>query len=331
MTDPADAARTASILAVGQRYSALTPEGRDWYGSCPAGCAREDGFVITPSFRRHDGRLGQFLCRPSGATGDVIDLVQHAEGVGFNEAVEIIISGDFAISPAAAQVGDSEAQRQERNARLAVDALERARLIETSPVAIAYFALRAIDILSFPHGAGLRSLPDCPWEIEGVGRCSRACVIARFSDAVTGAPMRSIWRRNITPIALDSAGRGCRWSKPKALGARAGGVIRLWPDCPPGPSLCAGEGIESTLSAIVLGEASAPAWACGGAGSMGKLPVIDGVKSLRLIVDHDANGVSQRAAEECAERWLAAGREVSWRMPPDPGTDFNDVLRRRTR
>jgi hypothetical protein len=327
MIDPADAARAASILAVAQRYSGLTRDGRDWHGPCPAGCAREDGFVVTPDFQRHDGRLGQFLCRPSGATGDVIDLVQHAEGVDFNEAVEIILEGDFAISPAAAEVDDSDAARRERNARLAVETWERARPISESRVALAYFGLRAIDVSSFPHGAGLRFLPDCPWEIEGVGRVFRACVIARFSDAATAEPMRSIWRRNITPIALDSGGRGCQWRPPKALGARAGGIIRLWPGAAHEGPLCVGEGVETVLSAVLLGAASSPTWAAGDASALSALPVIDGVGRLKIIVDNDPAG--WEALARVGRRWKEAGRQVRRVAPDREGEDFNDIVRRK--
>jgi hypothetical protein len=45
-----------------------------------------------------------------------------------------------------------------------------------------------------------------------------------------------------------------------------------------------------------------------------------------ICVDNDGNGVGQRAAHDVAERWLAEGRRVRVAIPPEPDTDFNDVL-----
>jgi hypothetical protein len=41
----------------------------------------------------------------------------------------------------------------------------------------------------------------------------------------------------------------------------------------------------------------------GGAGNLAKLPpVLSGIEALTILVDHDANGVGQKAAHDCAER-----------------------------
>ena len=59
---------------------------------------------------------------------------------------------------------------------------------------------------------------------------------------------------------------------------------------------------------------------------MAKLPVLPGIEHLTLLVDNDASGTGQHAAEECKRRWIAAGREVELLMPDKVGTDFNDVV-----
>jgi hypothetical protein len=65
----------------------LRRQGRDLVGHCPAGCTRHgDGFVVSP----RKGQRGLFLCRPSGETGDNIDMVMHASGVDFVQACEIV-------------------------------------------------------------------------------------------------------------------------------------------------------------------------------------------------------------------------------------------------
>jgi hypothetical protein len=42
------------------------------------------------------------------------------------------------------------------------------------------------------------------------------------------------------------------------------------------------------------------------------------------------SGRGEEAARNAARRWIAEGRRVQIAMPPDPGTDFNDVLLGRT-
>ena len=45
-----------------------------------------------------------------------------------------------------------------------------------------------------------------------------------------------------------------------------------------------------------------------------------------VAADHDRNGVGERAARIAAGRWLVEGRRVRIAMPPEPGSDFNDLL-----
>src|SRR5215218_10028540 len=78
-----------------------------------------------------------------------------------------------------------------------------------------------------------------------------------------------------------------------------------------------GEGVESVLSLHSLPEfGSSPVWSLifsgGGRSSSGLagFPVLPGIESLWIAVDHDANGAGQRAARTAAHRWRQAGREV---------------------
>jgi putative DNA primase/helicase len=58
---------------------------------------------------------------------------------------------------------------------------------------------------------------------------------------------------------------------------------------------------------------------------MRSFPVLHGIDGLTLLADNDTNGVGERAAQECAQRWLAAGKDVELLIPNKPGVDFNDV------
>jgi putative DNA primase/helicase len=53
------------------------------------------------------------------------------------------------------------------------------------------------------------------------------------------------------------------------------------------------------------------------------------VRTVILLADNDADGGGERAAHAAAQRWLAEGRRVRIALPPEPGTDFADLLARR--
>ena len=158
---------------------------------------------------------------------------------------------------------------------------------DPSPVK-GYFRLqRRIPLDKVP--AVLRWHPQCPCQAKKV-----PCIIARYSDAVTGEP-KGIWRRPVDGLL----------NKPMTLGPMGGCVIRLWPDV--SKRLVIGEGIETTLAAATgfthRGLPLRPAWATGCANNMRRLPVLDGVEQLIILVDNDVGGTGQEVAEECARRW----------------------------
>jgi hypothetical protein len=183
-----------------------------------------------------------------------------------------------------------------------------------SPIARDYFTRRKIPLGDVPDDGGLRWHPKCPW---GGAGATAPCIVARYTDAVTAEP-RGIWRRPLTG------------EKPRGLGPNAGCVIRLWPDDSVEYGLVLGEGVETTLAAatriVHRGTYLRPAWAAGSAGNMGALPVLAGVESLTLLVDRDRSGAGERAAEQCARRWIDSGREVTRLTPRELG-DFNDLVR----
>jgi hypothetical protein len=178
----------------------------------------------------------------------------------------------------------------------------------------AYFKWRGIPLDDVPKGT-LRFHTKCPW---GRGQ-KTGCILARYSDAVTGEP-RGIWRRMVE-VGVSV--------KPMTLGPHGGCVIRLYPDV--GKRLVIAEGIETALAAATRlsyrGKPLHPVWATGCANNMRRLPVLDGIEQLIILVDNDASGTGQKAAAECAQRWHDAGREVICLMPKKQGSDFNDLVR----
>jgi putative DNA primase/helicase len=209
------------------------------------------------------------------------------------------------------------AGRNEDRGRIqcAVSIFDEAEDVRGTP-AWAYLEGRGIDLgqLSDRIGEALRWHPTCPWESGRHG-----CMIGLYTDPLT-SEARAIHRTAITPDG-EKVGR-------KALGPKAGCVIRLWPA---DSSLVVGEGIETVLSAAThlthRGNPLQPAWASGDAGNLEALPVIEGVKMLTLLVDRDESGRGQRAAEKTARQWKAAGRDVIRLIPREIGSDFNDVVK----
>ena len=61
----------------------------------------------------------------------------------------------------------------------------------------------------------------------------------------------------------------------------------------------------------------APVWCCGGAGVLSHFPLLGGIEALTIAADQGKPG--QKAAAAVAERWRAAGREVSIITPREAG------------
>jgi Toprim domain len=209
---------------------------------------------------------------------------------------------------------DDDDRERQRKAEL-VERIWRESVPIAGTAGEAYLNRRGIDLAAVPDHGGLRWHARCPWGAYGE---TTGCIISRFSDAITGEP-GGIHRR---PIA--------KGEKPKTLGPMSRRVIRLWPDAEVTSGLVLGEGIETTLAAATRithrNTMLQPAWAAGSAGNMASLPVLAGVEALTLLVDNDANGTGQNAAAQCAQRWLAGGRDVIRLTPKTVGKDFNNII-----
>jgi phage/plasmid primase-like uncharacterized protein len=276
----------------------LRRQGRELVGPCPT-CGGHDRFAVSPSKQLWN-------CRGCSLGGDAIDLVRHVDGCSYGEAVRALERERISkrVASVARSVDDDG---------WSLDFAEQiwGQTTELMPQATAYFERRGITIDDVPDHGGLRWHSSCPWEGG-----TKPCVVGRYTTAVDNKP-RGIWRR---PIDGD---------KPKALGPTAGCVIRLWPDNAVETALVLGEGVETTLAASTRiehrGAMLQPAWAAGSAANMQSFPVLPGVDCLTLLADNDTNGVGQRAAQECAQQWLAAGKDLELLIPNKAGVDFNDV------
>jgi hypothetical protein len=212
-------------------------------------------------------------------------------------------------------VHDGAEEKTRRSKQDAADRIWRQSYNIMGTAGEGYPARRGIELDSVPNFGGLRWSPACAWE-GGMA----PCILARFTDAITGEP-RGIWRRPIDG----------REPKSMTLGPMGGCVIRLWPDEDVTTALVLGEGVMTVLAAatrcVHRGTLLRPAWAAGSAGNLEAFPVLPGIGSLTLLVDHDESGRGQEAARRCGERWRAADREVTLLTPCALGADFNDLVR----
>ena len=182
-----------------------------------------------------------------------------------------------------------------------------------SPV-VRYLAGRGITV---PPPPALRWAPRC-WHARA-GRYLPA-MVARVDD-IEGR-LIGVHR---TWLDRDAAGQWHRRDR-ASLGPISGGAVRL---AEPHETLIIGEGIETCLS--VIQACRLPAWAALSTSGMAALALPAIVRTVIILADHDSSGAGERAAHAAARRWLAEGRRVRIALPPEPGTDFNDVLLDRAR
>ncbi|MBN6823990.1 toprim domain-containing protein [Methylobacterium organophilum] len=200
--------------------------------------------------------------------------------------------------------------------RRALEIWDEARDPEGSPVLI-YLRSRGIALPDGAAGAAVRFHPSCPF----AGPIRTPAMVCLVRDVLTDAP------KAIHRTALDRDGRKVEISGKSrlALGAVAGGAIKFTAESDVAGCLGVGEGVESALSLQLVPEfGRSPVWSLLSANGIERLPVLPGIESLWLAVDHDDAGL--RASRVCSDRWERAGIETYLVRPRAPGSDLNDVV-----
>jgi hypothetical protein len=104
-----------------------------------------------------------------------------------------------------------------------------------------------------------------------------------------------------------------RDKKGKTVTGRAGGAVVMLSDFDePTTGLVLCEGVETGIA--LFQREVRPIWACGAAGTLAKLPPLGGIEALTIAADTGNTGML--AADELAERWRTARREVFIITPP---------------
>jgi len=188
----------------------------------------------------------------------------------------------------------------------------RGTLVET------YLKSRRLELPDGAANEAIRFLASCPFRAERFP--AMVCLVRNIE---TNEP-QGVHRTALAPdgAAIKRNGKTFRMS----LGLLLGGAVKIDPDEDVTQGICIGEGVETCLSGRLIGYR--PVWSVLTTSGVAGFPLLPGIDGLTIFGERDAKGASERAIRACAERWLAAGKEVltAW---PMGGNDLNDELRRR--
>jgi putative DNA primase/helicase len=177
-----------------------------------------------------------------------------------------------------------------------------------------YLASRALGLDGVSADV-LRFHPRCPWR-DGDTFIRVPAMLAAFRS-IAGDRLMAVQRTRLR----DDGSKIAR----KNLGPVGGAAIKIDPDKNVHEGLHVGEGLETCLSARLLGFK--PTWALGSAGAIAKFPVLSGIEALNILAESDDAGANARAVDECGQRWTAAGREVRIIHPKIRG-DLNEAIQK---
>ncbi len=313
-----------TILNVAEQLGAkLRRSSNEYVGACLR-CGGRDRFSLNI-------KKNVWHCRGCGTGGDAIALARHVLDLSFPEACKFVgaeekltlVLDDFlppprlTLPPAPAAPAEPEpVPKWTRD--LVAETIAGMKPVADSPGETYLRDVRKIDtaairdVLERTDAIGWHPsvyFSDPGHELHGK---RRGAIVAVMTDAVTGAPTGAISRTYIHA--------GAKVGKAKTLSSPAG-VVRLTPDEDVLEGMHIAEGLETSLCAMAMGFR--PMWSTGSTVQMASLPPLDGVESLTILADHDANGAGEKAAQAAATNWLAAGKETKILMPPMIG-DFND-------
>ena len=165
-----------------------------------------------------------------------------------------------------------QAEQKTEKQAYALRLWDEAKRIRANSTGAVYLKARRVELPPNPD-AVMRWHPRCPF-----GKERQPCIVSLFRDAISDVPT------GIHRTYLYSP--SCGMAERMALGGIARSAIKLWP-LNGSETLSVGEGIETVLAAVQLGEARPPAWAVTVANNLTKLPVISGVNRLTILADND--------------------------------------------
>ena len=301
-------ARTSIAGLIG-RTVALKKRGHELVGLCPFHNEK------TPSFKVNEAKK-TFHCFGCGVHGDVFDYLRRAQGMELREAFEYL-ENEAGMTPdregskrptqqpmAPPQVRDDSGGRM----RAALDIWCKSR----DPIGTltgAYLNHRNIT------GA----IPATLRDHIGLNHSPTGQNLPAMVAAITG-PDRKVMAIQRTFLRCDGRSKANVNESKMTLGSMGAGAVRLGPA---GPVLGIAEGVETGLSAMELFDV--PVWCSLSASRLDRLWLPPESREIHIFGDNGAPG--HEAAESAARVYLAQGRRVVVRFPPERFGDYNDLLR----
>ncbi|HTM78244.1 MAG TPA: toprim domain-containing protein [Devosia sp.] len=280
---------------------------------CPV-CGGKDRF----RFDDKDGK-GTWFCNqshgtetdnPNGCAGNGFALLMDLKRCDFAEAarlIETVIGTDSA--PQAPAPTQLQAEAASNHAEV-MALWKAARPIQQDDIADIYLRSRLGD---YPASRALRFHDALPYGSRHVSGMLSAYV-DQHGD------LSGLQRTFLTP-----GGRKIEWGEPRLTMGNlpGGGAVRLVRLEPRHTGLGIAEGVETAMSVAAM--FGMPCWAALNAGRMAVWEPPEGISSIVIFADHDANKRGQQAAFTLAARLEQRGIVTDVQIPPDVGTDWNDV------
>jgi putative DNA primase/helicase len=269
------------------------------HAPCPL-CGGKDRFMFDDK-----GGNGSSICHQCGArTG--FQLAQALRGWDGKTAVLEIrqIVGSVTPDRTKPQVTDEQKAAWNR------EVWQASRPIEHGDLADRYLRSRGVGLDAYPRC--LRFNPDCRW---GAAKSFPALISLIEGDGAL------IHRTYLDPdgggkAPVDDPRRIMPGSFPRH------GAVRL---AEPGRVLGIAEGVETALSASRLFDV--PVWATISAAGMSNFEPPEGVETVIIYGDHDANFTGHAVAYTLARRLVTVRKiKADVVIPDERGCDWNDVL-----
>jgi hypothetical protein len=259
-------------------------------------------------------RAGDWYDHDGGEGGGPLSALEHATRLSGRElyAHAATLTGWTSASPPRREPGPSLAPKEKDSAREIDFILSRLAPLGGSP-AETYLRSRSLVV---PDCADLRFHPDLVhWETK-TGYPALVGLVRNARNEVTA--LQRIY------LAIDGTAKAAVASPKKMLGKVAGGAVRLAAIGADGRlGLC--EGLETGL-AVMTAVPELAVWATLSTSHLEQVVVPLEAREILILADHDASGAGIRAAEAISAKLRTEGRKVAICLPPEPDSDFNDLL-----